>query len=94
MAGLLLLTDMGIVSCGLLSTIQLKDSFTRIRELIECVLVQSLSYSMRGEIGKGGAYIAAADANVCDADEDIVRINEFRNLFVFECGVMCAVEND
>lgn len=43
--------------------------------------------------GRGGRYVAAADADVGYADENIVGIDEFGYLFVFEFGVLGAVED-
>jgi hypothetical protein len=40
------------------------------------------------------AYVAATDADVCDADEDVVGVEEFRDEFVFYLGVFGAIQNN
>jgi hypothetical protein len=44
--------------------------------------------------GDGDAYVAAADADICDADEDVVGVEEFRNGFVLQLCVFGAVQNN
>lgn len=44
--------------------------------------------------GKGSeCYITATDADKGDTDEDIVSVKKFWDLFVFEFGVLRAVED-
>jgi hypothetical protein len=38
-------------------------------------------------------YIAATDADVCDADEHIMRVDQFWNLFVFELRFFGTVKD-
>jgi hypothetical protein len=40
------------------------------------------------------AYVAAADADICDTDEDVVRIEAFGDGFVFQLCIFGAIEND
>lgn len=47
----------------------------------------------RGLEWSGRIHVTAADADVGYADEDIVRVCERGNRFVFEFSVLCAVKN-
>jgi hypothetical protein len=42
-------------------------------------------------VGRKGAYIAAANSDVVDADEDVMGVGKFWDGCVFEFGVLWAV---